>query len=81
MVYYAKWKGNTEVAVKRLNFVLSQDPDETKKFEDEAALLARLRHPNIILFQGFTIFDDDAWSKELGEVRFIYYIYRFTVIY
>ena len=38
--------------VKRLNFVLSQDPDETRKFEDEAALLGRLRHPNIILFQG-----------------------------
>ena len=49
-VYKGTWRG-TEVAVKR---ILEQNisPQLMKEFIDEVELMARLRHPNIVLFMG-----------------------------
>jgi hypothetical protein len=49
-VYKGSWRG-TEVAVKR---ILEQNisPQLMKEFIDEVELMARLRHPNIVLFMG-----------------------------
>lgn len=50
IVSKAKWKG-IEVAVKR--FVKQKlDEDTMLRFREEAALLAELRHPNVVLFIG-----------------------------
>jgi tRNA A-37 threonylcarbamoyl transferase component Bud32 len=50
-VYKGTWRG-TEVAVKR--FLEQQDlsPQLVQEFRDEVAMMARLRHPNIVLFLG-----------------------------
>jgi hypothetical protein len=50
-VYKGTWRG-TEVAVKR--FIEQQDlsPQLVQEFRDEVAMMARLRHPNIVLFLG-----------------------------
>jgi len=49
-VYKGTW-GGTEVAVKRfLETKLS--PQLLQEFKDEVAIMARLRHPNVVLFMG-----------------------------
>ncbi|GFR40294.1 hypothetical protein Agub_g475 [Astrephomene gubernaculifera] len=50
-VFMAKYEG-TLVAVKRL---LATDSDTTKRFVDEVHMLASLRHPNLLLFMGYTL--------------------------
>ncbi|KAF6253092.1 kinase-like domain-containing protein [Scenedesmus sp. NREL 46B-D3] len=49
-VYKAMWRG-TEVAVKRF---LEQNlsPQLVQEFKDEVDIMARLRHPNVVLFMG-----------------------------
>uniref|UniRef100_A0A383WHV6 non-specific serine/threonine protein kinase n=1 Tax=Tetradesmus obliquus TaxID=3088 RepID=A0A383WHV6_TETOB len=49
-VYKAMWRG-TEVAVKRF---LEQNlsPQLVQDFKDEVDIMARLRHPNVVLFMG-----------------------------
>ncbi|KNC51255.1 TKL protein kinase [Thecamonas trahens ATCC 50062] len=52
-VYTARWRA-TDVAVKRMhNHELK--PGTLRKFVDEATMLVRLRHPNIVIFMGVTI--------------------------
>lgn len=53
-LFIGTWKG-TPVAVKILSNICQQDilPDQlVVSFEEEVALLSRLRHPNICLFLG-----------------------------
>ncbi|KAI8475823.1 MAG: sterile alpha motif and leucine zipper containing kinase AZK [Monoraphidium minutum] len=49
-VYKGTWRG-TEVAVKRF---LEQNlsPQLVQEFKDEVGIMARLRHPNVVLFMG-----------------------------
>jgi len=47
-VFYGKWDGQTEVALKRL-----KDENDYADFKVEAEILSRLVHPNVILFLGF----------------------------
>lgn len=49
-VFKARWRG-TLVAVKRLP-AHSLTPDFFEDFEREAALMKRLRHPNVLLYLG-----------------------------
>ncbi|PIE17991.1 MAG: hypothetical protein CSA65_06810 [Proteobacteria bacterium] len=42
-----------EVAVKVLDSTLSANPEHIKRFGDEAAILARMRHPNIVEIYDF----------------------------
>ena len=48
-VFRATWKGTT-VAVKQL---LERGPDVVARLREEALVLARLRHPNLLLFMGW----------------------------
>ena len=48
-VFRATWKG-TMVAVKQL---LERGPDVVARLREEALVLARLRHPNLLLFMGW----------------------------
>lgn len=51
-VFLAQYHG-TAVAIKR--FFADQDEYAKEQFQTEVALLARLRHPNLILFMGYTV--------------------------
>ena len=51
-VFLAQYHG-TAVAIKR--FFADEDEYAKEQFQTEVALLARLRHPNLILFMGYTI--------------------------
>jgi serine/threonine protein kinase len=51
------WKG-TMVAVKRIFRTLLHG-DEVKEFEAESGMLRKLRHPNIVLFMGTSIENND----------------------
>eukprot|EP00236_Picocystis_salinarum_P002223 CAMPEP_0183824094 /NCGR_PEP_ID=MMETSP0807_2-20130328/400_1 /TAXON_ID=88271 /ORGANISM="Picocystis salinarum, Strain CCMP1897" /LENGTH=485 /DNA_ID=CAMNT_0026069005 /DNA_START=152 /DNA_END=1609 /DNA_ORIENTATION=- len=51
-VFLAQYHG-TAVAIKR--FFADEDECAKEQFQTEVALLARLRHPNLILFMGYTI--------------------------
>src|ERR1700733_10881927 len=42
-----------EVAIKVLPFVVSQDPDRLRRFEQEAQAAAALNHPNILAVHQF----------------------------
>ena len=48
-VFRGTWNGTT-VAVKQL---LERGPDVVRRMREEAATLARLRHPNLLLFMGW----------------------------
>jgi hypothetical protein len=50
-VYKGTWRG-TEVAVKRFIEQQNLSPQLVQEFRDEVAMMARLRHPNIVLFLG-----------------------------
>lgn len=58
-VYKARWRG-TLVAVKRLP-AHSLTPDFFEDFEREAALMKRLRHPNVLLYLGMA-HEKLAWT-------------------
>lgn len=49
------------VAVKMIHSHLSSDPDFVKRFEEEAAAVAQLRHPNIIQVYDFNNDDDNYY--------------------
>jgi serine/threonine protein kinase len=57
-VYEGVYQG-THVAVKKL-FVIKTIPEKAQRgFREECKLMARLRHPNIVLFMGFVMTDED----------------------
>jgi serine/threonine protein kinase len=86
-VFQASWHG-TEVAVKVLNAAnlemlleheLLNDVEKgwaeaQQQFEHEAALLSRLRHPNIVSFLGFAMNGDDV---SYGPVSFVHHVFGF----
>jgi len=49
------------VAVKLIHPHLSNEPDFVKRFEEEAAAVAQLRHPNIIQVYDFNNDDDNYY--------------------
>jgi serine/threonine protein kinase len=55
-VYKGSWRG-TPVAIKVLPSACQKDvpPQFLEAFEDETAMLARLRHPNVCLFMGASL--------------------------
>lgn len=52
--------GGTEVAVKKLTWTDDGplDPGMVQDFADEVTVMARLRHPNVLLFMGYMIQED-----------------------
>jgi serine/threonine protein kinase len=54
------------VAVKIIHPHLSRDPEFVRRFEQEAAAVAKLRHPNIIQVYDFN-HDDDIYYTRLGK--------------
>lgn len=50
-VYHGRYRG-ADVAIKKLNLSPTQAAPVLREFVSEVALLARLRHPNIVLFFG-----------------------------
>ncbi|KNC49937.1 uncharacterized protein AMSG_11954 [Thecamonas trahens ATCC 50062] len=52
-VYMGSWRG-TAVAIKRTKTKVMK-PAQLKEFVDEAGMLLRLRHPNIVIFMGVTL--------------------------
>jgi len=57
-VYHAKWRG-IDVAVKKLPFHLLENKEFRKDFNQEAMIMASLRHPNVIQFLGSCMIEND----------------------
>jgi tRNA A-37 threonylcarbamoyl transferase component Bud32 len=54
VVYQGKWRSNTDVAIKQLHSSrLTQTAIES--FQQEAGIMAHLRHPNIVQFYGISV--------------------------
>ncbi|GIL87290.1 hypothetical protein Vretimale_1762 [Volvox reticuliferus] len=73
-VFLAKYEG-TLVAVKRL---LATDSDTTQRFVDEVHMLARLRHPNLLLFMGYTLTPEPSIVTEFMARGSLFHILRQT---
>ncbi|GIL59368.1 hypothetical protein Vafri_14252 [Volvox africanus] len=71
-VFLAKYEG-TLVAVKRL---LATDSDTTQRFVDEVHMLARLRHPNLLLFMGYTLTPEPSIVTEFMARGSLFHILR-----
>lgn len=71
-VFVAKYEG-TLVAVKRL---LATDSDTTQRFIDEVHMLARLRHPNLLLFMGYTLTPEPSIVTEFMSRGSLFHILR-----
>ena len=56
-VYHGSWNG-TEVAVKKL-LIQRMEKKHMREFQAEINILARLRHPNIVLFMAATTVEPD----------------------
>jgi serine/threonine protein kinase len=58
-VYRAKWRGcDSPVAVKLLRKPLREHPLSVARFREEAAIMARLRHPGIVGVHGIGLLPD-----------------------
>src|SRR3972149_2369176 len=55
------------VAVKMIHSHLSNNPDFVKRFEEEAAAVAQLRHPGIIQVYDFSHDDDKIGRRRVGK--------------
>ncbi|GLC65734.1 hypothetical protein PLESTF_000334100 [Pleodorina starrii] len=71
-VFLAKYEG-TLVAVKRL---LATDSDTARRFVDEVHMLARLRHPNLLLFMGYTLTPEPSIVTEFMARGSLFHILR-----
>ncbi|EFJ40275.1 hypothetical protein VOLCADRAFT_69740, partial [Volvox carteri f. nagariensis] len=71
-VFLAKYEG-TLVAVKRL---LATDSDTAQRFVDEVHMLARLRHPNLLLFMGYTLTPEPSIVTEFMARGSLFHILR-----
>jgi Protein tyrosine and serine/threonine kinase len=58
-VFHASWRG-TSVAVKKLPLTLLDREDILREFNQEAMLMATLRHPNVLQFLGSCLIDRDV---------------------
>lgn len=51
VVYQGKWQ-HSDVAIKQILNTSNLTPHDIKSFEEEAAMMSHLRHPNIVTFYG-----------------------------
>lgn len=71
-VFVGKYQG-TVVAIKRL---LNNDVATTERFIREIKLLARLRHPNLILFMGYCVAPELCIISEFMSRGSLYHVLR-----
>ena len=60
----AGYKGKIPVAVKTLT---SSDPSVISKFKEEADLMRKFVHPNIVSLLGMTLYNYMVWHKKTSR--------------